>query len=64
MEGKTRKRELAVATAVAIVTTAAVAIVKAVGADIAGAFIAGAGTATTIGYVVITNMMIKQARRK
>ena len=64
MGGITRKKEVAVAAAMAIVTTAAVAVAKGVGADIAGAFIAGAGTAATVGYVIITNMMIKQARSK
>ena len=59
-----RKKEVAVAAAMAIVTTSAVAVAKGVGADMAEAFIAGAGTAATVGYVIITNMVIKQARRK
>ena len=41
-----------------------VAIAKGVGTDIAAAFIAGAGTAATVGYVIITNTIIKQARRR
>jgi hypothetical protein len=55
--GKYNTKEVAVAAAMAIVTTAAVAVAKGVGADIAG-------TAATVGYVIITNMMVKQARRK
>jgi hypothetical protein len=60
----TRKKEVTVAAIIALFTTALVALVKSVGADIVGAFIAGAGTAVTVGYVIITNNMIKQARKK
>jgi hypothetical protein len=60
----TRKKEVIVAAIMAISTTAVVALAKNVGADIVGAFIAGAGAAVTVGYVIITNNMIKQARKK
>ena len=64
MRNITRKKEVTVAAIIALFTTALVALVKSVGADIVGAFIAGAGTAVTVGYVIITNNMIKQARKK
>ena len=63
MENLTRRKDLIAAGAIAVVTTAAVAIAKAIGAVIAGAFLAGAGTSLTAAYVIIANTMIKQARR-
>jgi hypothetical protein len=59
----TRRREVATAAAIAVATTAAVALAKAAGSDIVAAFIAGAGSAITVGYVVLTNIAIHRARR-
>ena len=64
MENLTRRKELAVASAIALVTTAAVIVAKSVGAVIVASFLAGAGTAITVGYVIIANRMLKQAGRK
>ena len=63
MENLTRRKELVVAGAIAVVTTAAVAIAKAIGAVLAGAFLEGEGTSLTAAYVIIANTTIKQARR-
>ena len=62
MKKVTRRREVATAVAIAVATTAAVALAKGVGSDTVAAFIAGAGFATTVGYVVLTNIAIHQAR--
>jgi hypothetical protein len=60
----TRNKEVGIAAMLAILTTAAVVIAKGAGSEIVAAFIAGAGSAVTVGYVVITNIKIKQARDK
>lgn len=62
MKKVTRRREVATAAAIAIATTAAVALAKGAGSDIVAAFMAGAGSATTVGYIVLTNIAIHQAR--
>jgi len=59
----TRRKEVAIAAVIAVVTTAVVALAKGVGSDIVAAFIAGAGSTATVGYVVLTNIAIEQARR-
>jgi hypothetical protein len=64
MGNMTRKKEVAIAAVIAVVTTAAVALAKEAGSHIVAVFIAGAGTAVTVGYVVLTNIAISQARRK
>jgi hypothetical protein len=48
MENLTRRKELIVTGAIAVVV---------------GAFLAGTGTSLTVAYVIIANTMIKQARR-
>jgi hypothetical protein len=60
----TRNKEVGITAMLAILTTAAVVIAKGAGSEIVAAFIAGAGSAVTVGYVVITNIKIKQARDK
>jgi hypothetical protein len=50
-----RRNEVAFAAAISIVTTAAVIVAKLAGSGGIAAFIAGAGTTGTVGYVVITN---------
>lgn len=61
MKPVTRTREVLIAAAIALATTAVVALVRASGSNIAAAFIAGAGSATTVGYVALTNIAIRQA---
>ena len=64
MESITRKKEVIVAATMALFTTAVVALAKSVGADMVAAFIAGAGTVVTVGFVIIANMKIKLARKQ
>jgi len=64
MENVTRRKEVAIAALIAVVTTAAVVLAKGAGSDIVAAFITGAGSAITIGYVILTNRAIQQAKRK
>lgn len=59
-----RKKEVTIAAILAILMTALVVLAKSEGADTVRAFIAGAGTGVTVGYVIITNRIIKQARNK
>ncbi len=64
MENITRKKEVIIAAAMALFTTALVAFSKSIQADLLGAFLAGAGAAVTVGYIISTNKKIKQAGKK
>jgi hypothetical protein len=61
MKNLTRRKEIAVAGMIAL-TTAAVIIAKILGAIIPAIFLAGAGSAITIRYVIIANAVIKQSK--
>lgn len=64
MENMTRRKEVAVAAAMPLFTTTVVAFAKSVGVDIIAAFIAGAGAAVTVRFVIIANIKIERARKK
>lgn len=60
MRNLTRRKMLTTATTIAILTIAAVMLSKMIGAIIIGAFLAGAGTVITIGFVIFANIWIRK----
>jgi len=59
-----RKQELLIATVMAVVVTAAVAVAAAAGARTVGAFVAGAGGATLIIFVALTDRKLQREKRR
>jgi hypothetical protein len=63
MENLTRRKEIWTVMAIVIVTTSVVAMTKATGAILVATFLAGLGTGIALACVIITDMLIEQARR-
>ncbi len=59
-----RTNQVAIVTASAIVTTAVVAATRSAGWRVVAAFIAGAGMAATVQYIIMTNIAIRRAAEK
>ena len=64
MENLTRRKVIAAATTIAIVTIAVVMVTKLIGAFVVAAFFAGVGVTLVIGLVVLAGILTKPAERK
>ncbi|MGA7192196.1 MAG: hypothetical protein WBW94_01105 [Anaerolineales bacterium] len=64
MENLTRRKVIAAATTIAIVTIAVVMVTKLIGAFVVAAFFAGVGVTLVIGLVVLAGVLTKSSERK
>jgi len=59
MEILTRRKMMSIATTIAVVTITAVIVTKIIGELVVAAFLAGAGTALTIGFLIVASLFVK-----
>ena len=59
MENLSRRKMTTIATTIAVVTIAAVIVTKIIGVLAVAAFLAGAGTALTIGFLIVASLFVK-----
>jgi predicted branched-subunit amino acid permease len=62
VQNMTRRKEIMIVLAGAVLTTVVVAVVKRLGFEIAAALLAGVGTAAVVAFVIVANMQIMDRR--
>jgi hypothetical protein len=64
MESLTRRKVMTSATTIAVVTVVAVIITKIIGAIVVAAFLAGAGTALVVVFLILAGLLTKSTNGK
>jgi hypothetical protein len=59
MQNPARRKVMAIATTIAVVTIAAVIITKIIGAIVIAAFLAGVGTALVVVFLILAGLLTK-----
>jgi uncharacterized Tic20 family protein len=62
MQNMTRKKEIVIVLAGAVLIAVVIAVVKRLGFEIAAAFLAGAGTVAAVAFVIVANMRTTEGK--
>ncbi|HUH96191.1 MAG TPA: hypothetical protein VLZ89_02460 [Anaerolineales bacterium] len=64
MKNLTRRKMMTITTTIALVTIAAVILTKLIGALVVAAFLAGAGTAIVIIFVILADVWLRRTEKR